>query len=397
MQLQLRKPHFLSVLLGLVLAAGAGTALACSVPVFRYALERWEADQYSVLVFHQGKLTAEQSAWVRDLGRDGLAGKMAANLTLRTVDLANATDPALLRWWRPQPAATALPAMVLLYPPAFGIPTPAWRGPLTGENVTQLLDSPLRREMAGRLLKGDSAVWVLLESGDQTLDTAAAHALDARLKHLETTLELPELDPVDVIGGETGASQKKLKVVFSTLRLSRQNASESVLVRMLLNTEDDLEATREPIVFPIFGRGRALYALVGRGINSAMIDEAAGFLTGACSCIVKDENPGIDLLMSVDWTKLVEPLIKVDPELPPLPGLAEFAAAQATGRAPAPAVAGMSARVLSATPDSASLRAGVAPETQGVTTSLIPGLLVVGGLAGGILLGATWWLLRHRG
>ena len=35
----------------------AVVAEACSVPVFRYALERWQADPYEVFVFHRGPLT----------------------------------------------------------------------------------------------------------------------------------------------------------------------------------------------------------------------------------------------------------------------------------------------------------------------------------------------------
>lgn len=380
-----------------LLAGGPGPASACSVPVFRYALERWPADNYLAVVFHQGALTPQQTAWVRDLDRQGLAGKTSANLTLRTVDLSAAPDATLLRLWQPLAPTTTLPALVLMPPPGLGISTPAWHGPLTSDNVRQLLDSPARREIAGRLLRGDSAVWVLLESGDPKLDTAAAQMLEARLKHLQSTLKLPALDPADVVGGATAASQEKLKLVFSVLRVSRQDPVESALVRMLLNTEEDLAAAREPIAFPLFGRGRVLYALVGRGINHEMIDEASGFLTGACSCVVKDENPGRDLLMAVDWARLVEPLIKSGGELPPLPGLADFAAAKATGDAPQQAMVGAPAPAAPANPHDPRAPAEGAAEGRHVTNLLIPGLVWVGGVGGGILLGATWWLLRRRG
>jgi hypothetical protein len=347
------------------------------VPVFRYALERWPADNFLVLVYHEGTLRPEQAAVVRELDREGLAGGRAANLVLRTVDLAAAPDPTLLRWWQPLAAATPLPALVLLHPPAQRVPAPAWHAPLSADSVRQLLDSPARRELAGRLLRGESAVWVLLESGDPSQDEPAARNLAARLRHLESTLKLPELNPADVIAG--AATQQKLKVAFSILRLSRRDPAEAVLVRLLLNTEEDLAGGREPIVFPVFGQGRVLYALVGRGINDAMIDEAGGFLTGACSCIVKEENPGSDLLLAVDWASLVDPLVRTDEALPPLPGLAEFAAAKSAGGAPpqpgAPAPA----------------------QNQHVTNPLIPGILLVVSGGGGLLLGATWWLLRRRG
>ena len=35
-------------------------AWACSVPVFRYALEMWPPDEYEVVLFHQGPLNKEQ-------------------------------------------------------------------------------------------------------------------------------------------------------------------------------------------------------------------------------------------------------------------------------------------------------------------------------------------------
>jgi hypothetical protein len=37
-----------------------------------------------------------------------------------------------------------------------------------------------------------------------------------------------------------------------------------------------------------------------------MIDEDAIFLVGSCSCEVKEQNPGVDLLMQADWVGLVK-------------------------------------------------------------------------------------------
>jgi hypothetical protein len=78
------------------------------------------------------------------------------------------------------------------------------------------------------------------------------------------------------------------------------------------------------MAFPIFGRGRALYALVGNGIAPDLIEEASQFLCGACQCTVKRENPGVDLLMHVAWDQLVEPTEAVDASLPPLAGFSGF-------------------------------------------------------------------------
>jgi len=40
------------------------SACACTVPVFRYSLERWPADPYGIFVLHGGDLSAEDNAVV---------------------------------------------------------------------------------------------------------------------------------------------------------------------------------------------------------------------------------------------------------------------------------------------------------------------------------------------
>ena len=50
---------------------------------------------------------------------------------------------------------------------------------------------------------------------------------------------------------------------------------------MLLASEADLNTRKGPLLFPVFGRGRALYALAGAGINEANLTKAAEFLLGA--------------------------------------------------------------------------------------------------------------------
>ena len=38
------------------------TSLGLQVPVFRYALERWQADDYHAVIIHQGTLTKSKNA-----------------------------------------------------------------------------------------------------------------------------------------------------------------------------------------------------------------------------------------------------------------------------------------------------------------------------------------------
>jgi hypothetical protein len=44
---------------------------------------------------------------------------------------------------------------------------------------------------------------------------------------------------------------------------------------------------------------------VGKGIFEDTIALASRFVVGPCSCQVKDQNPGFDLLMNVDWDEKI--------------------------------------------------------------------------------------------
>jgi hypothetical protein len=163
-----------------------------------------------------------------------------------------------------------------------------------------LTDSPIRQELVRRLASGQTAVWLLLESGDAEKDVPAANLVSQELKNLEQTLELPELtaSPDDSL-----AVQLPLEVKFSVLRVPRNDA-EQALVAMLIGSEPDLAERSDPMVFPVFGRGRALLPLIGAGITAHNIHDAAEFLAGPCSCQVKEQNPGFDPLLAADWDGL---------------------------------------------------------------------------------------------
>ncbi len=58
----------------------------------------------------------------------------------------------------------------------------------------------------------------------------------------------------------------------------------------------------------IYGRGRALFSSLGKGIQRDNLIQDVEFITGACSCTVKEQNPGVDLLMSYNWNAVAEAL-----------------------------------------------------------------------------------------
>ena len=295
----------------LCLSLTLASASACSVPVFRYALEHWAADPFQITIFHRGKLADDQRAL---LPADSLA-----NAKVRLVDLESETADDLLALWQGQ-KTTTLPWIVVRFPQATGITEPVLAGTLA-DLAPRLFDSPARKEIIDRLATGESAVWVLLESGDRAKDDAAAALIEQRLDYLMSVMTLPKLDQQDIVNGLISISEEDLRLQFSLLRVSRQDQAERAFTLMLLSSERGLAALNEPMVFPIFGRGRALHALVGAGIRHETIEQAAAFLVGKCSCQVKEQNPGVDLLLSADWTTL----IKTAPDLArKLPALAQF-------------------------------------------------------------------------
>jgi hypothetical protein len=264
--------------------------------VFRYALDHWPSDPYRLTVFHRGPLAPEDRDVLAALDRH--AGGEHPAVVLELIDLGNTSDGA--GGVPVPPAGAELPHLVVRYPAATRINAPVWAGRLSAGVPTALIDSPARREIARRIKGGDSAVWVLLAGGEAAKDAAAEERLRAELRRLEKELKLPPRTsaPEDQVVGE---AERPLQLAFSVLRVERADLAEEVLVRMLLNTEEDLPGRADPMVFPAFGRGRVLPALVGAGITSGNIEDAAAFLIGPCSCQVKRDNPGVDLLLTADW------------------------------------------------------------------------------------------------
>src|SRR5262245_60088085 len=95
-----------------------GHASACSVPVFRYSLERWKTSAYTVRVFHRGELTDEQQALVQKLRN------ATANLKVMTIDLDGEVTREQAALWKLR-GKTTLPWVIVHYPEEDEEPLPA--------------------------------------------------------------------------------------------------------------------------------------------------------------------------------------------------------------------------------------------------------------------------------
>jgi len=285
-------------LLIFLLTCSAPALRPCDVPVFRYALERWPVETYEVALYHQRPLSGRESEAVETLRSHSRQFLTYSNFTFREIDLT--LQPEL----KPQALqisseTSGLPYLVVYYPGYLGEKRIIWSGPLSSNSVRGIIDSPTRREIAGRILGGETGVWVLLESGDRAKDNAAESTIKETLTVMEKKLKLP-----DAVTGAAPKGAPDLRIDFSLVRLSRSDPQEEFLVRMLARSESDLEQYQsQPMAFPVYGRGRVLYALVSQGITRDNVAEACVFLAGPCACEIKDSNPGTDLLILADWDK----------------------------------------------------------------------------------------------
>ncbi|MBN2592416.1 MAG: hypothetical protein JXA81_02830, partial [Sedimentisphaerales bacterium] len=278
-------------LAGAFLVLSSYPAYACSIPVFRYALERWLADYYEGVVIHNGSLADDDPAAM--LLQTGIAEFL--NLKVSPIDLAS-PEADDLKNLLGGPVPETLPALVLWYPNSKGRAIPFWIGQFTPAKVEAMIDSPKRRQLAQRLIEGQTAVWIFVESGNADKDKSAMELISRELD--EAMKKLKEM--AATIAEQLQAPEVTYK--FSILPVSRSDAKEQVFLEVLLKSEPDLhEYSDEPIVFPTFGRGRTLFALVGEGINVDNLREAIAFITGPCGCEIKMLNPGVDLLMAENW------------------------------------------------------------------------------------------------
>jgi hypothetical protein len=258
-------PAAMSRLLGLIfLLSLASSAPACTIPVFRFALDRWQADAFTLV------LPAEKAAATADLLRP-LRANGRANLTIKTA---------------PAQAGPARPE--LRFPNSD---TVAWSGDLGQAALDGLLDSNGRREIVRQILAGDSVIWVVCGG-----DPAEAERIGQRLKFLEQVASLPIQDPNDPDSRLGPGPPLKLK--FSLLRLDAAAPQEALLRRMLAGPDGDAD---RPFAAAVFGRGRVLGAWPLKQLDDRALEEACLFLIGRCSCRVKNENPGWDLLLNVAW------------------------------------------------------------------------------------------------
>ncbi len=341
-------------LLSFCIVASIASAEACSVPVFRYALERWERDLYQIIVVKDGAFTEAEVQRAQALQADTVGGEGFLNAVVSLADISSPEMRQTLAGMYPSAIKVAKKSegtLTLFYPrtqqDVDHDAGPIWEAPFTDASVAQVEASAAYHPLAEALLSGASTVFLFMESGDAEVDAAALEQLEESLGELEHTMEIPEgiiNTKGDVTGGRLTAEEARaedpsnqlksgipLKIAFEIIRMGKAEAESAVLRQILLKMQPGLsEETDAPMVFPFFGRGRVLPPMRGEMIHHENIEAAAQYLCGACSCQMKAQNPGIDSLTNLDWFRYLDGgEVMREVEVPALSGFLPEAPARA--------------------------------------------------------------------
>jgi len=199
---------------------------------------------------------------------------------------------------------THYPYLYVQYPKSLPKEAPAYSGRFKKQVLDQILDSPLRRDIARYILKGESVVWLLIKSGDKQKDDTAERMMREELAAIEKELKLPELTEEDdaYIDIDLGP---KLRLSFKLLIVSREDLKEKQFLNILENWDSSVIDHKEPTAFAFFGRSRVLPAMTGEHLNPQNLLDACEYLIGPCGCQIKRENPGYDVLSTVRWDAVI--------------------------------------------------------------------------------------------
>ena len=300
-----RARRFSSFLLVAALAALLAKQLAaCETPVFRYAMYRWSPTPYEIYFFHDKPAGESADVVAKLITEASEKTKNRANVVHLSVDVAadptlNSVPPDVKKAWE-QRQDKSLPAYLVSTP--YGIEI--FSGGLDEKAVKGLLDSPARLELAKQLEAGKIGVFVMLEGKQAEENKRVAGVLQALSKEVaagQISLYISPSQQSTAEGDSGSESESESQHELGLIRVKRDAANEQWFVRTLVAMEPDLKEETRPMVFLVYGRARALLPYIGEGITRENLIREVEFISGACSCTVKEQNPGVDLLVRYDW------------------------------------------------------------------------------------------------
>jgi hypothetical protein len=291
----------------------ATVGLACDTPVYRYAMYRWFPAPYEVYYFYRGEIDAQGEKIKNAIDAAGERQEAPTNIVFLPVDLdkdkeLTGVPPDVKEAWEKQ-EDPQLPQYLVSSPVGMHL----HQGQLSAEQLPAMIDSPLRQQTGKLLESGAAGVYIFLKGEDATANAAAEKTLRSVVEDVGAgKVPLYSLPPAGFAPGDPQQEESDptdaYKLQIGLVTLSRDSVEEKWLVDCLLALERDLRESKEPIVFMIYGRGRALFSCLGKGVHRDNLIQDIEFVTGACSCTVKEQNPGVDLLMCYNWDAAAEAL-----------------------------------------------------------------------------------------
>jgi hypothetical protein len=297
-------------------------AFACTVPVFRYALENWPVSPYRMVVLYRGTLSIAEQKTLTSLQPAGVYA-----LELATYDVNKGLPAGIVaQQWHARSDPERMPYGMLLPPPEMRARGAVlWQGVLNPKGIShlkELIYTPLMRRICRNLAGGDSAVWVVLKSQDEKSNQQVHQLLADTLAEIQAKMKLPhELNPADPIYSRPPAPGIAFQFRFSIVESDPRDPSNALLMQTLSALSVDPKTQPGPYVMPVFGRGRALAVLADDDLARDVFYEISSFLAAPCSCRVKALNPGFDLPMPFPWDSILFGGTAVEDIMADLPGI----------------------------------------------------------------------------
>jgi len=289
----------------------------CNIPVFRYALERWNAEVFeAIIITSSNGLSQSEKLAVKRLQQNSFDIENNINLAVTIASTTDIQNTHLKDLFKDIKLDSKQNRIYLFHPRTSNIPNVIWQGPLTLKNVNKILYSDIRKQIADKICNGATAVYLMLESSNTQKNKDAWQVLQQAKQSLNKDMEIPKgiiLHNGNVVGGDEVLpdtesklySAVPLKIDFQTLQFK---ASDDPILYNTISIMAENTTIDEPMVFAFFGQGRALSPLVGKEINRKNFFRMGYYICGACSCEVKSQNPGIDVPILCQWTNRIQNL-----------------------------------------------------------------------------------------
>lgn len=252
-----------------IIAIAGLLSLACTTKVSEWVLLNSLPDHYTLVYFHKtapSETTKQQNTLIDN-------NIKTANISFRSVLKQDINVPYYALYYKNRLFSTYNEQS---YP-------------------EKLTTSPLRERIATELMAGKLCVMLYLKTDNREKD-------DQWLQIIRKTIDASPFSSI-----------------IPLVELSRNNSEEMHFVSMLLNVESDLKRIQEPMLFGIYGRFRVLEPLLAKGISGENIRLMIDFFTADCSCLIKDDLPGMSILFSGNWENpapaLVNRILDENPSL----------------------------------------------------------------------------------